>query len=764
MTEIIHVGLWKVPLAVRLAALHSVSVRVSPAMFKNLRGYFSNDLSIDLGTANTLIYVRGQGIVLNEPSVVAIQDEPGRGGKIIVAVGTEAKNMLGRTPGHITAVRPMKDGVIADFTYTEQMLQYFITKVHGNRWLRPSPRVLICVPFGSTQVEKRAIQESAEGAGARRVDVIAEPMAAAVGAGLPVHEARGSMVLDIGGGTSEVAVISLNGIVYAESVRIGGDRFDEAITNYVRRNYGILIGEATAERIKIEIGSAYPGQQVREMSVKGRNLSEGVPRSFTLNSNEILEALQEPLQGIVQAVKKALEQTPPELGADVAERGIVLTGGGALLQDIDKLLMEETGLAGRHRRRSAHLRRARRRPHPRAVRRASGAVRPRLEASDPARFGSPSPAARRPRAGRSASSCSRPWRPASWWPTIASTTSRSIRDGVATLAYPIQWAVQAPVQAWAAMRESFATKTRVEAENVKLAADNLVLRLKLLALRVARGGEPAPARDARELGTRRAALAGRGDRARRPRPLPPARTRQQGRARGRVPRPGGRSTRTGIFGQVTRVGPYSAEIILISDPEHAIPVQVNRTGARSIALGTGRSGLLSLPYLPQNTDVIVGDLLVSSGLGGVYPPGYPVGKVTAVTRDSGQPLLAVEAEPLAGLDRDPEVLLRLVRQRGAWSRRTSPRRRRRQRRCRARDAAAPAPAPAARGRRRSTAGADAGDDCRGSSRPRVNRHDARHAHELRLGPRHRAHRARARGDRRAAAGTGSSRTGRTSSR
>ncbi len=313
-------------------------------MFKSLRGYFSNDVSIDLGTANTLIYVRGKGIVLNEPSVVAVRDEPSRGGKTIVAVGVEAKNMLGRTPGHITAVRPMKDGVIADFTYTEKMLQYFITKVHGNRFLRPSPRVLICVPVGSTQVERRAIKESAEGAGARSVYLIDEPMAAAVGAGLPVHEPRGSMVLDIGGGTSEVAVISLNGIVYAASARIGGDRFDDAIVNYVRRNYGILIGEQTAERVKIEIGSAYPGQQVREMSVKGRNLSEGVPRSFTLNSNEILEALQEPLQGIVSAVKQALEQTPPELGSDVAERGIVLTGGGALLKDIDKLLMEETGL------------------------------------------------------------------------------------------------------------------------------------------------------------------------------------------------------------------------------------------------------------------------------------------------------------------------------------------------------------------------------------------------------------------------------------
>jgi rod shape-determining protein MreB len=313
-------------------------------MFKRLRGYFSSDLSIDLGTANTLIYVRDRGIVLNEPSVVAVQEDYSRGGKVIVAVGADAKNMLGRTPGHITAVRPMKDGVIADFTYTEKMLQHFIGKVHDTRLLKPSPRVLVCVPVGSTQVERRAIRESAEGAGARTVAIVSEPMAAAVGAGLPVQEARGSMVLDIGGGTSEVAVISLNGIVYAQSARIGGDRFDEAIMNYVRRNYGILIGETTAERIKIEIGSAYPGQTVREISVKGRNLSEGVPRAFTLNSNEILEALQEPLQGIVGAVKQALEQTPPELGSDVADRGIVITGGGALLRDIDKLITEETGV------------------------------------------------------------------------------------------------------------------------------------------------------------------------------------------------------------------------------------------------------------------------------------------------------------------------------------------------------------------------------------------------------------------------------------
>src|SRR5450432_1515499 len=313
-------------------------------MFKRLRGYFSSDLSIDLGTANTLIYVRDKGIVLNEPSVVAVQDEPTRGGKIIVAVGSEAKNMLGRTPGYITTVWPMRDGVIADFTYTEKMLQYFINKVHGNRFLSPSPHVLVCVPFGSTQVERRAIKESAEGAGARSVDIVPEPMAAAVGTGLPVHEARGSMVLDIGGGTTEVAVVSLNGIVYAASIRMGGDKFDEAITQYVRRNYGILIGEATAERIKIEIGSAYPGDQVREITVRGRNLSEGVPRGFTLNSNEILEALEEPLQGIVSAVRQALEKTPPDLGSDVAERGIVLTGGGALLRNMDKLITKETGL------------------------------------------------------------------------------------------------------------------------------------------------------------------------------------------------------------------------------------------------------------------------------------------------------------------------------------------------------------------------------------------------------------------------------------
>ena len=267
-----------------------------------------------------------------------------KGGKSVEAVGADAKGMLGRTPGNITAIRPLKDGVIADFHVTEKMLQHFIHKVHENSLLTPSPRVLVCVPCKSTQVERRAIKESAMGAGAREVYLIEEPMAAAIGAGMPITDPTGNMVVDIGGGTTEVAILSLGDIVYARSVRVGGDRMDEAIISYVRRNYGILIGEATAEKIKHEIGSAFPGQKVREISVRGRNLSEGVPRSFTLNSNEILEALQEPLQGIVGAVKQALEQTPPELGSDVAERGIVLTGGGAMMRSLDKLIMEETGL------------------------------------------------------------------------------------------------------------------------------------------------------------------------------------------------------------------------------------------------------------------------------------------------------------------------------------------------------------------------------------------------------------------------------------
>ena len=311
-------------------------------MLKKLRGVFSNDLSIDLGTANTLIYVRDKGIVLNEPSVVAIRFHNGQ--KTIEAVGTEAKRMLGRTPGNITAIRPLKDGVIADFQVTEKMLQHFIARVHESRFIRPSPRVLVCVPCMSTQVERRAIRESALSAGAREVRLIEEPMAAAIGAGLRVEEATGCMVVDVGGGTTEIAIISLNGVVYRDSLRVGGDRFDEAIVSYVRRRYGCLIGDATAERIKHEIGCAFAGSELREIDVRGRNLAEGVPRSFTLNSDEILEALADPLQSVVQGVKSALEQSPPELAADIAESGIVLTGGGALLRDLDRLISEETGL------------------------------------------------------------------------------------------------------------------------------------------------------------------------------------------------------------------------------------------------------------------------------------------------------------------------------------------------------------------------------------------------------------------------------------
>ena len=312
-------------------------------MFRFLTRYFSNDLAIDLGTANTLIYIKGKGIVLDEPSVVAMQTDASHGKSVILAVGTEAKKMLGRTPGSIQAIRPMKDGVIADFNVTEKMLKQFIKKVNNSRFAA-APRIVICVPCGSTQVERKAIRDSALAAGASTVNLIEEPMAAAIGAGLPIEEATGSMVVDIGGGTTEVGVISLSGVVYSHSIRVGGDAFDDSIINYVRRNYGMLIGEATAEEIKKSIGSAFPGMEVRELEVKGRNLAEGIPRAFTISSNEVLEALTEPLNQIVQSVKNALEQTPPELGADIADRGLVLTGGGALLKGLDRLLAEETGL------------------------------------------------------------------------------------------------------------------------------------------------------------------------------------------------------------------------------------------------------------------------------------------------------------------------------------------------------------------------------------------------------------------------------------
>jgi rod shape-determining protein MreB len=313
-------------------------------MFARLFGFLSADMAIDLGTANTLVYVKGRGIVLNEPSVVAISDQ--RGKKQVLAVGEEAKLMLGRTPGSIAAIRPLRDGVIADFEAAEEMIKHFIRKVNNRRGFA-SPMVIVCVPSGSTAVERRAIQESAESAGARKVLLIEEPMAAAIGAGLPVTEPSGSMIVDIGGGTTEVAVISLGGIVYARSVRVGGDKMDEAIISYIRRNHNLLIGESTAERIKMEIGAAASppdGDEGPLTEVKGRDLMNGVPREVVVSRRQMAESLYEPVAQIVEAVKVALENTPPELAADIVDKGIVLTGGGALLHGLDEVLRNATGL------------------------------------------------------------------------------------------------------------------------------------------------------------------------------------------------------------------------------------------------------------------------------------------------------------------------------------------------------------------------------------------------------------------------------------
>ena len=308
----------------------------------SILGVFSNDLAIDLGTANTLVYVKGKGIVLSEPSVVAVRKDA-KGYNRVLAVGKEAKLMLGRTPGNIVAIRPMKDGVIADFEVTEAMLRHFIRKVHNRRTLI-RPRIIICVPSGITQVEKRAVRESAESAGAREVYLIEEPMAAAIGAGLPITEPTSNMVVDIGGGTTEVAVISLAGIVFSKSVRVGGDKIDEAILQYVKRKYNLLIGERTAEVIKTTIGTAYPQDEPESIEVKGRDLVSGIPKTLTIDSEEVRLAISEQIDTIIDAVKVTLEQTPPELAADIVDRGIFLTGGGALLKNIDVLLREETGL------------------------------------------------------------------------------------------------------------------------------------------------------------------------------------------------------------------------------------------------------------------------------------------------------------------------------------------------------------------------------------------------------------------------------------
>lgn len=311
-------------------------------MFDALLGVFSNDLAIDLGTANTLIYVKGKGIISNEPSVVAVQSN-GKSNRRVVAVGTEAKQMCGRTPVGITAVRPMKDGVIADFEVTEQMLRHFIQRAHNRRSL-VRPRVIVCVPFGITEVEKRAVRESTESAGAREVYLVEEPMAAAIGAGLPVTEACGSMIVDIGGGTTEVAVISLKGIVYSQSIRVGGDKMDEAIMNYIRRSYNLAVGERTAEQIKICLGTALPTGEDRRMEITGRDLVGGLPKTIQISEEEVREALTEPLKQIYEVIRVVLERTPAELAADIVDRGITLAGGGALLRNLDVMLQQATGL------------------------------------------------------------------------------------------------------------------------------------------------------------------------------------------------------------------------------------------------------------------------------------------------------------------------------------------------------------------------------------------------------------------------------------
>ena len=312
------------------------------SFFKHLKGFYSTDRSIDLGTANTLVFVKDKGIVLDEPSVVAIKKADGH--RTVVAVGSEAKRMLGRVPGNIEAIRPLKDGVIADFQVTEKMLQHFIQLVHGENFFKPSPRILICVPCQSTQVERRAIRESALQAGAREVRLIEEPMAAAIGAGLPVEDASGSMVVDIGGGTTEIAILALNGVVFSSSLKTGGDRFNESIVSYLRRKYGVLIGESTAERIKEKIGCASSDSEELHLEVRGRNLAEGVPNTLNLSSKEVYEAISGPLSAILQSIRNALEQSPPELSADISERGIVLTGGGALLRDLDIMISDQTGI------------------------------------------------------------------------------------------------------------------------------------------------------------------------------------------------------------------------------------------------------------------------------------------------------------------------------------------------------------------------------------------------------------------------------------
>jgi len=574
-------------------------------MFGILNSYFSNDLAIDLGTANTLIYARGKGVVLDEPSVVAIRLEGGPNGKkVLLAVGSDAKSMLGRAPANIQAIRPMKDGVIADFTITEQMLKFFIRKVHDGGWFAPSPRIIICVPVGSTQVERRAIKESAERAGAKQVYLIEEPMAAAIGADMPVAEATGSMVGDIGGGTTEVGVISLGGIVYAKSERVGGDKFDQAIIDYIRRNYGMQISEPTAESIKKKIGSAFPGSEVLEMEVTGRNLAEGLPRKFTISSNEILEALTEPLNAIVGAVKSALEQTPPELGADIAEKGMVLTGGGALLGELDRLLVEETGL-------------------------------PVIVAEDPLTC--------------VARGCGRALEEMD---KLGNVFAEAFISGL----HPLEVIAKAPNDWSRNIKDYFTSHTQLVQDNQLLKEQAIAHHVKIQQLknlqaenshlRQLLNGNVAETPDAimgeiLHMGRdpfSNVVVVNRG-------------------SKDNVEAGQAVVDAAGVVGQISRVYSHSSEVTLITDKNLSIPIQIERNQLRAIAFGEGQTNTLDIPYLPTSVDIKVGDKLVTSGIDGVYPSGLAVAMVTQIKQSPDSPFAKIISKPIAGVDRHIQLLI-----------------------------------------------------------------------------------------------------------
>ena len=597
--------------------------------------------------------MRGKGIVLNEPSVVAIRQEGGPNGKTTIhAVGHTAKQMLGRVPGNINAIRPMKDGVIADFTVTEQMLKQFIRMASPSRLFAPSPRIIICVPCGSTQVERRAIKESALAAGASEVYLIEEPMAAAIGAGLPVNEAAGSLVVDIGGGTTEVGLISLGGMVYAGSVRVGGDKFDQAIINYIRRNFGMLIGEPTAEMIKKKIGSAFPGSEVMEIEVKGRNIAEGVPRTFTVHSNEILEALSEPLNQIVVAVKNALEKTPPELGADIAEHGLMLTGGGALLRDLDQLLKEETGLplktwtsSAPPSRQAKHFQDCSRGTVPGAFfcfnRRQGSLGHLFMEYGPPPLF----------RQGISARARFLFFVLICVILILVDGRLRSLdnfRSAVISFTTPMVHVATLPITLLGEGEGYFISKVKLKTANDQLLEENQKLSLEVARLREMREENErlrqlvnAVPREADRVVT--GEVLGRvSDQF--TRRLQINLGEKSGIVQG-MPVIGA----FGILGQITRVAATQSEITLITDHRQRIAVMNERTGERYILAGTGEE-LMDLLFVQPSADIKGGDRLVTSGLDKIFPRQIMVGTVNETLHKPGETYMAVSVIPSVELE------------------------------------------------------------------------------------------------------------------